>query len=177
MDDFEGTVRAVRLLWCAGCGYAHLWCRPDASAVCEHVVEVVARGWDRYAVTRGTEDGTHGPTTESEDPMAKHDGDAQPEQRPKTWRKLGSGEYHKWSEGDVIEGIWRGTEDGKYGLLGSVEQPDGVRIRFSMSAVLTDRLAAVTEGAEVRLTYLGMGQTKAGAQLKRFEVEVAEDEG
>lgn len=108
--------------------------------------------------------------------MAKN-GDAQPEQRPRIWRKLGSGEYHKWNAGDVIEGIWRGTEDGKYGPIGSVEQPDGTRIRFAMSAVLTDRLGAVEEGTEVRLTYLGMGQTKAGAQLKRFEVEVAEDEG
>lgn len=95
----------------------------------------------------------------------------------KTWRKLSSGDYHKWREGDVLEGLWRGTEDGKYGPLGNLEQPDGTRIRFAMSAILTDRLGTVEEGTEVRLTYLGMGQTKAGAKLNRFEVEVAEDEG
>lgn len=49
MDDFEATVLAVRLSWCAGCGCAHVWCQLDASAVCDHVIEVVARGWDRYA--------------------------------------------------------------------------------------------------------------------------------
>ena len=92
------------------------------------------------------------------------------------WRQLGgSGNIIKWDTmGQVVEGLWRGTHDGKFGLLGTLEQPDGKRVSFSMSAILADRLGAVEDGDEVRIVFQGQGKTKGGQRLNLFEVYVAD---
>src|SRR4030095_14312244 len=104
-----------------------------------------------HAGTRRTR--TMGPARKKEEP---------PMGALKRWRALGgsgggSGEqfYKFHTIGQVLEGIWRGTQRGKYGDNGVVETEDGVRQVFTLSAMLKD-LVDVDDGTEVQITYLGM---------------------
>lgn len=92
----------------------------------------------------------------------------------KRWRQLGGGTFYKFAEvGQVLEGIWRGTQTGKFGENGVVEV-DGESKIFSLNAALKD-LPRVKPGAEVRIEYLGKAMSKGGAEFKAYKVEVAED--
>lgn len=88
------------------------------------------------------------------------------------YREIGGGGYHKWdNEGDVLEGIWRGTSYGqKYSnLIGKIEV-DGKEIAFSYTAVLSQLLDSVPTGSKVKIKYTGAAKTKAGTAYKTFRV-------
>ena len=93
----------------------------------------------------------------------------------KRWRNLGGGEFYRFTEvGQCLEGIWRGTEPatGRYpGENGVVELPDGSIVKFRLSTTLKD-LTRVPIGTDVRITYRGMGRSKAGNQFHAFTVQV-----
>jgi hypothetical protein len=99
----------------------------------------------------------------------------------KRWRALGGSggggeQFYKFTDlGQVLEGIWRGTQKGKYGDNGVVETEDGVRRVFTLSAMLKD-LVDVDDGTEVQITYLGMAKSKAGNDFHKFQILV-EDNG
>lgn len=96
----------------------------------------------------------------------------------KRYRSLGGSgdEFFKFSEENpVLEGIWRGTQKGKFGENGVIETPDGVRHIFTLSTMLRD-LLKVPEGVGVKVSWLGMGLSKAGNQFHRFQILVEEGE-
>src|SRR5215470_13901770 len=90
------------------------------------------------------------------------------------WRTLGERAvtFHKFAEpGDSIEGLWRGTSTGKYGLNGRLDV-DGSDVLFTLSAGLRD-LAQVEPGRQVRITFVRWAQSKSGNRFRLFKVEVA----
>ena len=94
----------------------------------------------------------------------------------KRWRQIGQGEFHKWdTPGDELEGLWRGTHDGRYGPLGTVDTAGGL-VTFPLHTALFERLKRVREGAEVLIRYTGRQTSKAGRVFKAFEVYVAGDD-
>lgn len=94
----------------------------------------------------------------------------------KRWHPVGSsGNFMKWTEkGQKIEGVWEGTTPGKFGDLGIVKQPDGMKITFPLHTVLADRLKRIREGAEILIEYLGKEKSQKGVEFKAFEVMVAD---
>jgi hypothetical protein len=91
----------------------------------------------------------------------------------KRWRQIGQGQFHKWeTPGEELEGTWRGTHDGRFGPLGTLETSEGL-ITFPLHAALLERLNLVREGAEVLIRYTGTQTSKAGRIFKGFEVFVA----
>lgn len=96
----------------------------------------------------------------------------------KRWRNLGGGggnTFYKFDhEGQVLEGVWRGTKPGKYGDNGVVEQADGSMVQFTLNVTLRD-LVKVPDGADVRITYRGMARAKNGNEFKAFTIQVGED--
>jgi len=93
----------------------------------------------------------------------------------KRWRQIGQGQFHKWeTPGEEFEGTWRGTHDGRFGPLGTLETPEGW-ITFPLHAALLERLKLVREGAEVLIRYTGKQTSKAGRVFKAFEVFVASE--
>lgn len=94
------------------------------------------------------------------------------------WHPVGSsGNFKKWTEkGQSVEGIWEGTTIGKYGDLGIVKQPDGMKVTFPLHTVLADRLKRIREGAEVHIEYIGKETNKKGVEFKNFEVMVGNTE-
>jgi hypothetical protein len=95
------------------------------------------------------------------------------------YREIGGGGYHKWdNEGDILEGIWRGTSYGsKYNnLIGKLEV-DGKEIAFSYTAVLAQLLDSVPTGSPVKIKYTGAAKTKSGTAYKTFRVMADTDAG
>jgi hypothetical protein len=91
----------------------------------------------------------------------------------KRWRQIGQGQFHKWeTPGEEFEGTWRGTHDGRFGPLGTLETPESL-ITFPLHAALLERLKLVREGSEVLIRYTGKQISKAGRVFKGFEVFVA----
>ena len=91
----------------------------------------------------------------------------------KRWRRVGQGQFHKWEEpGQEFEGTWRGTHDGRFGPLGTLETSEGL-ITFPLPTALLERLRLVREGADVLIQYTGIQTSKAGRSFKGFEVFVA----
>ena len=91
----------------------------------------------------------------------------------KRWRQIGQGRFHKWeTPGEEFEDTWRGTHDGRFGPLGTLETAEGL-ITFPLHAALLERLKLVREGAEVLIRYTGKQTSKAGRIFKAFEVFVA----
>ncbi|MBI3937158.1 MAG: hypothetical protein HY323_09290 [Betaproteobacteria bacterium] len=90
------------------------------------------------------------------------------------WHPVGSsGNFMKWIEkGQKVEGAWEGSTPGKFGDLGIVKQPDGMKVTFPLHTVLADRLRRVREGAEILIEYLGKETSKGGRTFKNFEVMV-----
>ena len=94
----------------------------------------------------------------------------------KRWRQVGQGQFHKWeAPGEELEGTWRGTHDGRFGLLGTLEAADGL-FTFPLPTALRDRLQRVRPGTEVLIRYTGLQTSKTGRLFKGFEVFVAGDE-
>jgi len=92
----------------------------------------------------------------------------------KRWTQVGSGEFHKWTEpGDALEGIWRGTHDGQYGPLGTLDTGKTGRVTFPLHTALFSRMEGIKEGAEIRIIYKGKATSKGGREFKSFDVFVA----
>ena len=93
----------------------------------------------------------------------------------KRWKSLGGGEggrFFKFTvEGQVLEGTWRGTREGKYGTNGQVELPDGTVVQFTLNVTLRD-LVKVPDGTAIRITYRGMARAKNGNEFKAFSIQV-----
>ncbi len=94
------------------------------------------------------------------------------------WRKVtGLSEIYKWrDEGQSLEGTWRGSKEGKFGLLGTIETAEGVKVSFPLLTALADRLKEVREGTLIRMIYKGLEVSQAGREFKAFEVFIAEDD-
>src|SRR5713101_254792 len=91
----------------------------------------------------------------------------------KRWRQIGQGQFHKWEAlGDELEGAWQGTQEGRFGPLGTVETVAGL-VTFPLHAALLSRLSSVRVGTEVRIRYTGPQTSKAGRLFKGFEVFVS----
>jgi len=91
----------------------------------------------------------------------------------KRWRQVGQGQFHKWeTSGEELEGAWRGSHEGRYGLLGTLETRVGL-LTFPLHAALVQRLQQVRIGADVLIRYTGPQTSKAGRLFKGFEVFVA----
>jgi len=95
------------------------------------------------------------------------------------WKKLlseGEVEYEydifKWNEiTDSLEGVWKGTTDGKYGQLGLVESSDDGRLKgFEMHKVLESKLGTLAPGTSVRIEWLGKKMGKSGFAYHTFNV-------
>lgn len=92
----------------------------------------------------------------------------------KRYRSLGGGDdFFKFEPGMTLEGIWRGTKRGKYGENGIIETPDGILHVFTLSAMLKD-LIKVPDGTGVKVTHVGMRQSKAGNTYHAFQILVEE---
>src|SRR5215510_11406299 len=93
----------------------------------------------------------------------------------KRWRQIGQGQFRKWeTPGDELEGAWRGSHEGRYGLLGTLETTAGL-LTFPLHAALVKRLQHVRIGADVLIRYTGPQTSKAGRLFKGFEVFVSGD--
>ncbi len=94
------------------------------------------------------------------------------------WRKVaGLSEIYKWrDEGQSLEGTWRGSKEGKFGLLGTIETAEGVKVSFPLLRALEYRLKEVREGTLIRMIYKGLEVSQAGREFKAFEVFIAEDD-
>jgi hypothetical protein len=92
----------------------------------------------------------------------------------KRWKQLSGGSFFKFAEeGDTLEGIWQGTQAGKFGENGIVEM-NGERKQFTLNAALKD-LIRVPPGTEVRITYTGKQMSKSGNEFKAFEILVEDN--
>jgi len=78
-------------------------------------------------------------------------------------------------DGDFIEGILVKKEDEvgeNKSWLYSIETPEGVKNVWG-SAVLDTRMAFVKVGSKIKITFKGLGESKAGRNApKIFKVEV-----
>lgn len=93
----------------------------------------------------------------------------------KRWRQIGQGQFHKWeTPGEAFEGTWRGTHDGRFGPLGTLETKVGL-VTFPLPTALRDRLIQVQPGTLVLVRYTGLQTSKAGRTFKGFEVFVSEE--
>ena len=94
----------------------------------------------------------------------------------KRWRQIGQGQFHKWeTPGDELEGIWRGSHEGRFGPLGTLEMSEGA-VTFPLHAALLERLRHIRVGAEILVRYTGPQTSKVGRLFKGFEVFVSGDE-
>jgi hypothetical protein len=94
------------------------------------------------------------------------------------WRQIGGGggEIRKWeTQGDTLEGIFRGIAPGKFGDLGVLEEPDGKTVRFPVHTALQEKVAGLKEGQTVKIEYLGLHEGKSGRKYKDFMVWVDDD--
>lgn len=94
------------------------------------------------------------------------------------WRKVtGLGEIYKWKDAEQsLEGTWRGSKEGNFGLLGTIETAEEVKVSFPLLTALADRLKEVREGTLIRIIYKGLQVSQAGREFKAFEVFIAEDD-
>lgn len=76
--------------------------------------------------------------------------------------------------GDSIEGVWLGAIEGKYESgLGRVRTGDEQIVAFSLKVALQE-LERVPADTEVEIVFTGRERTKAGLDVKRFELYTAD---
>lgn len=99
-----------------------------------------------------------------------------------SWKKVGSeghdtdSGFMKWHmNGQVVEGTWLGTKDGKYGDLGIVDTVAGGEVVFPMHTVLAKNLAELEENAKVKIVYKGKISGKSGRTYHDFDVFIEEE--
>ena len=95
----------------------------------------------------------------------------------KQWRKLNEQSRDVTflsfkKPGDAVEGTYRGTAPGKFGTNCLIES-DGTTYAFSQSATLQD-LDDVDVGTEIRIEFIGRGESARGREFKRFDLFVAD---
>ena len=94
----------------------------------------------------------------------------------KRLKQLGGGQFYKFdTPGQKLEGVWQGTQAGKFGENGTVEV-NGQPLMFSLNAALKD-LIRVKPGTSVLIEYRGKQTAKNGNEFKAFNVFVDADEG
>ncbi len=98
-----------------------------------------------------------------------------------SWKKVGSeghdteSGFMKWTTiGQVVEGEWLGTKDGKYGDLGIIDTVNGGEVVFPMHTVLAKNLDEVSEGDKVKIVYKGKTSGKSGRTYHDFDVFIDE---
>ena len=81
------------------------------------------------------------------------------------------------NDGDFVEGVLLNKEDEvgeNKSWMYSIETPEGVKSVWG-SAVLDSRMKLVKVGSKIKITYKGLGESKAGRNApKIFKVEVDE---
>ena len=89
------------------------------------------------------------------------------------WKESRAGQFGNlvnWdSEGVILEGIYEGQHEGKYGMLLDVSNPHGF-FSASCTIMLVQKLESIPVGSEIRITFTGYLKTKNGHNLKDFEV-------
>src|SRR5215470_6911622 len=91
----------------------------------------------------------------------------------KRWRRVSLGQFHRWeTPGEAFQGVWRGTRDGRFGLLGVVDTEVGP-VAFPLPAALRVRLVQVDPGTLVLVRYTGLQISTSGRVFKAFDVFVA----
>lgn len=96
----------------------------------------------------------------------------------KRWVKRGfEGSLMKWeTEGQEVEGIWRGTRTGRFGDLGTVETPADGRVTFPVHTALAFLIEGLKDGDEVRIIYNGkINNPATGREFKSFDLYVAQE--
>ena len=95
------------------------------------------------------------------------------------YREIGGGGFHAWTEeGDILEGIWRGTSygakyDNRIGKIEIAAEKEGENPKetaFSYTAVLAQKLDSVPVGSKIKIKYVGKDKTKDGTSFKQFRV-------
>lgn len=87
-----------------------------------------------------------------------------------SWKKQGLGNFVKWeTEGQSLEGIWKGQHDGKFGPLGDIETADGLKT-FPLHTALLNQTENFKEGCLIRIEYKGKSTSKQGREFKAFDV-------
>jgi hypothetical protein len=88
-------------------------------------------------------------------------------------------EFHDFAQGP-LEGEYIGKLEGVGKNSGTVYQiatSDGIIKGLWSSAVIDDQFSRIQEGTRIRVTYIGLIESKtSGRQYKMFEVAVWEDE-
>ena len=83
-------------------------------------------------------------------------------------------------EGDTIEGVYLDKEERmiykEVSNLYSLETPEGTLKKVWGSKILDDRMKLVNLGQELRITFKGEKQNKAGTKFKMWIVEVAKSQ-
>ncbi len=90
------------------------------------------------------------------------------------WERVGgesgSAAYQKWTQkGQSVEGVYKGTRDGKYGPNVLIETPNGL-VSCNSTRLLMDRLNGVRPGDLVKIEYLGKVMGKNGREFMNFDV-------
>ena len=92
-----------------------------------------------------------------------------------TYEEINPEEWKYENDGDFIEGILVVTKKDvgeNKSMLYSIETPEGVKNVWG-SAILDSRMALVKVGDQIKITYKGLGEGKAGRNPpKIFKVEV-----
>ena len=76
----------------------------------------------------------------------------------------------KWdTPGKIVEGIWNGISEGRFGELGDIGGT-----RFPLLTVLDRALREISVGTKVKATYIGWATSNKGTQYKDFNVDIDE---
>ena len=77
---------------------------------------------------------------------------------------------HKWnSVGQTVEGVYKGTREGKFGPL-AIVQTSGGETACATSKLLMDKLKGLQPGDLVKIEYLGKKKGQSGYEYKDFLV-------
>lgn len=97
------------------------------------------------------------------------------------WQEVGGNEgqssspVQKWTmSGQVVEGVYRGQREGKYGPLLIIDAAHG-EVVYGTKTVLKSKLAKVQVGDYIKVTYLGKRKGQTGTEYGDFSVQVDSD--
>jgi hypothetical protein len=97
-----------------------------------------------------------------------------------TYRRIGSsGIGSFWTPkdpGTAIEGVLEGQDSGDYGPLLLIREPTGVLWKVPITAGLERAAKEMQEGLTYKLTFEGLAPTKSGKTMKRFVVDVVDED-
>jgi len=88
-----------------------------------------------------------------------------------------SSPIQKWnSTGQIVEGIYKGQREGKFGPLMIVETSAG-EVVYGVKAVLKRKLEHAKPGDKIKVEYLGKRKSQSGTEYGDFRVLVDSDQG